>query len=204
MLDLDRALTDIKAMRSQIARGTEFRGYGPQAFAATGLLAIFAAVAQSRWIENPVDEVFAYLTLWIVTAILSAIVIGIDVVTRSRRVHSGLADEMIQAAVEQLLPAMVVGTLLTFVIARFAPQALWLLPGLWQIVLSLGVFASCRGLPVPLIAIGIWYLASGLACLAFAQGDAALSPWAMGVPFGVGQLLAAALIYAVGARDAAD
>jgi hypothetical protein len=111
---------------------------------------------------------------------------------------------MIQAAVEQLLPAMVVGTLLTFVIARFAPQALWLLPGLWQIVLSLGVFASCRGLPVPLIAIGIWYLASGLACLAFAQGDAALSPWAMGVPFGVGQLLAAALIYAVGARDAAD
>ena len=34
MLDLDRALTDIRAMRSQIARGTEFRGYGPAAFAA--------------------------------------------------------------------------------------------------------------------------------------------------------------------------
>ena len=35
MRDLDKALADIFAIRSQIAAGTAFRGYGPAAIAAT-------------------------------------------------------------------------------------------------------------------------------------------------------------------------
>jgi hypothetical protein len=199
MQDLERALSDIKALRSQLARGMEFRGYGPAAFTATGILAIAAAIAQSQWIAA--GDLTAYLSLWIATAALSAVVIGIDVITRSRRAHSGLADEMIQAAAEQLLPALVAGALLTFVIVRFASPSAWMLPGLWQIVLSLGVFASCRSLPPPLIAVGVWYLASGLACLALASASQAFSPWAMGAPFGIGQLLTAALIHKFGSGD---
>src|SRR5262245_15891130 len=147
MPDLDRALTDIRAMKTQLARGTEFRGYGPVTFAVTGVLALLAAWAQTRWIADPAAAPLAYVGLWAATAIVSTIIIAIEVVTRSRRVHSGLADEMIMSAAEQLLPAMVTGALLTFVMMRFAPQSAWMLPGLWQIVLSLGVFASCRSLP---------------------------------------------------------
>jgi hypothetical protein len=202
MRDLERALNDIQAMRSQIALGTEFRGYGPAAFATTGVLGALAALLQSLWIENPAAEILSYLGLWIATALLSAVIIGIDVVMRSRRVHSGLADAMVQSAAEQLLPAAVAGLLLTIVLVRYAPQSLWMLPGLWQIVLSLGVFAACRMLPAPLFAVGVWYLGTGLACLAFASDVHALSPWAMGLPFGIGQLLTAALIYLVGLRDA--
>ncbi len=202
MRDLERALNDIQAMRSQIALGTEFRGYGPAAFATTGVLGALAALLQSLWIENPAAEILSYLGLWIAIALLSAVIIGIDVVTRSRRVHSGLADEMVQSAAEQLLPAAVAGGLLTVVLVRYAPQSLWMLPGLWQIVLSLGVFAACRMLPAPLLAVCVWYLGTGLACLALASEAHALSPWAMGLPFGIGQLLTAALIYLVGLRDA--
>ena len=36
MRDLDKALADITAIRSQMARGAEFRGYGPATVAATG------------------------------------------------------------------------------------------------------------------------------------------------------------------------
>ena len=204
MLDLDRALTDIRAMKSQLARGTEFRGYGPATFAVTGVLALMAAWTQDRWIDDPANDVLAYVGLWAATAILSAVIIGIEVVTRSRRVHSGLADEMVLAAAEQLLPAMVTGALLTFVVMRFAPQSAWMLPGLWQIVLSLGVFASCRSLPAPLFAVGVWYLATGLACLAFANGEHAFSAWAMGAPFGVGQFLTALLIHLIGVPDGED
>lgn len=194
MRDLDRALDDIKALRSQVARGMDFRGYGPAAFGATGLLAIAAAITQALWIEHPAQDLHAYLSLWIATAALSALIIGLDVITRSRRAHSGLADEMVQSAAEQLLPSILAGALLTFVIAQFAPDAAWMLPGLWQIVLSLGIFASCRSLPPPLIGVGIWYLGSGLICLVLASGSAAFSPWAMGIPFGVGQLATALLI----------
>ena len=202
MHDLERALTDIQAVRSQIARGTQFRGYGPVAFAATGILALTAAVLQAIFIEDPRAETAAYLMLWIVTAMLSTFIIGIDVLTRSRRIHSGLANEMVQAAAEQLLPSLVAGVLLTFVLARFAPQSLWMLPGLWQIVLSLGIFASCRLLPAPFVAAGIWYLGAGLVCLALTNESNALSPWMMGLPFTAGQLLAAGLIRLYGAsRD---
>ena len=200
MLNLDRALTDIKAMRSQMARGTEFRGYGPVAFAFSGALAIGAAIAQAQWIGNAADALPTYLGLWIAAAIVSGAVISADVVTRSRRVHSGLADEMIQSAAEQLLPAVVAGGLITVVLFHFAPDSLRLLPGLWQIILSLGIFASCRSLPTPFIAIGIWYLGAGLVCLAFANA-APFSPWAMGIPFGLGQLFAAALIQNIGVND---
>jgi hypothetical protein len=194
MRDLEKALTDIQAVRSQIARGTAFHGYGPVAFAATGILALTAAALQSYAIDEPRDDIAAYLALWIAAAMLSTLIIGIDVVTRSRRAHSGLANEMVQAAAEQLIPSLVVGALLSFVVVRFAPQSLWMLPGLWQIVLSLGIFASCRLLPAPFIVIGIWYLGAGLACLALTDDTNALSPWMMGLPFGVGQLLAAIVI----------
>jgi peptidoglycan/LPS O-acetylase OafA/YrhL len=115
-------------------------------------------------------------------------------VARSRRIHTGLADEMIRSAVEQFLPAGVAGALLTAVLLRYAPQSLWMLPGLWQIVFGLGVFASCRFLPRSMLAVGVWYLAAGLCCLAFASGGQAMAPWTMGVPFCVGQLLVAGVL----------
>jgi hypothetical protein len=194
MMDLDKALADIRAVRNQIARGTEFRGYGPTAFAATGAIAAAAAWLQPLLIVRPDDDATAYVIFWAVVAGACIAIIAIDVVTRSRRMHSGFADEMIQAAIEQLLPSLVVGALLTFVILRFAPQATWMLPGLWQIILSLGIFASCKILPAPMMGVGVWYLVTGLACLALAGGGQAFSPLAMGLPFGAGQLLSAVLI----------
>jgi hypothetical protein len=121
-------------------------------------------------------------------------VIGFEMWGRSRRLHSQLADEMIAAAIAQFVPAAVAGALLTAVLSLFAPQCLWMAPGLWQIAYGLGVFASCRFLPPAMRLVGGWYVAAGLACIALAQGPHALSPWSMGLPFGAGQLLVAAVL----------
>jgi fumarate reductase subunit D len=203
MRDLDKALADITAIRSQMARGAEFRGYGPMTVAATGVLAVVAAGIQALWLPDPASQVLAYLGLWVATAAISVVLIGIEMVARTRRIHTGLADEMIHAATEQFMPAGVAGVLLTVVLFRFAPQSLWMLPGLWQIVFSLGIFASCRSLPRPMFAAGVWYLAAGLASLAFASDAQAFSPYAMAVPFGVGQLFIAIVLYRnIGEKDA--
>ena len=95
----------------------------------------------------------------------------------------------------------VAGALLTVVIVRAVPESLWMLPGLWQIVYSLGIFASCRLLPRPTFWVAVFYLGTGLAVLALAHGEAALSPWSMGLPFGVGQVLAALVLYCTLERD---
>src|SRR5258708_24122867 len=154
MNDLDKALGDISSIRRQMARSTEFRGYGPMTLAATGATAIGAAAVQALWLPEPTKNIPEYLAIWISTAVLSAALIGTEMHARTRRIHSGMADEMIRMAVEQFLPSAAVGALLTLVLVRYAPAALWMLPGLWQVIFSLREFSSCRFLPRPLVAAG--------------------------------------------------
>ena len=194
MRELDRALGEITTIRRQMARATEFRGYGAATLAATGFVAIAAAVAQARWLPDAAGHVAVYLGIWMTTALLSCSLIAVQTVNRAERLHSGMADEMIRMAVEQFLPAAVAGALLTIAMMRSGPTHLWLLPGLWQVIFSLGVFSSCRFLPRPMVAAGLWYLATGLTCVALGDGRA-FSPWAMGVPFGGGQLLVAVILF---------
>ena len=190
---LDKALGDITSIRRQVARTTEFRGYGAATLAATGAFAILAAVTQALLLPDPANHIGNYLRIWITTAILSAVLIGMQTLTRTRRIHSGMADEMILMAVEQFLPSVGAGALISIVLVRFVPGSVWMLPGLWQITFSLGVFASCRFLPRPMTAAGRWYLLTGLTCIGL--GDTrALTPWTMGIAYGVGQLLVAAVL----------
>jgi len=193
MNDLNKALGDISSIRRQVARSTEFRGYGPATLAATGGIALVAAVAQAMWLPDASSRLSVYLAIWISTAIVSAALIGVQTYTRSRRMHSGMADEMIRMAVEQFLPSVLAGVLVTVVLVRNVPAALWMLPGLWQIVYSLGVFSSTRFLPRLMVVAGLWYLLTGLTCLGLAD-NRAFSPWAMGVPYGLGQLLVAVIL----------
>ena len=194
MGELERALADISEIRSQIARGTAFRGYGAATLAATGAFAALAALVQARWLPGAATQPLAYVGLWAATAAVSVIVIGGETVLRTRRAHAGMAQEMLLNAMEQFLPAGIAGVLLTAVLLRFAPETLWMLPGLWQVVFALGVFASCRFLPRPMLLVGGWYLATALACLVRAKGPDVFSPWAMGAPFAVGQLMVAAIL----------
>jgi hypothetical protein len=192
--DLYKALAQIHAIRGQVARGTEFRGYGPETVAATGLLAVAAALVQSVFLKNPMDHLTGYLTLWIATAAVAVLVSGLQTVLRTRRVHPGLARQMMLSAAESFAPAIGAGALVTGVLARSAPQELWLLPGLWQVFYGLGIFASCRFLPRQMLAVGVWFLAAGALCLTAGITGRALSPWEMGFPFGIGQLLIAAVL----------
>src|SRR6266702_7808656 len=193
MTDLDKALGDISSIRRQMAQSTEFRGYGPATLAATGVMAAMAAWAQAVWLRDPAKHIGAYLAIWISTAVLSAGLTGVQMYTRTRRIQSGLSNEMIRMAVEQFLPAAGTALLISVVLGRFAPSAFWMLPGLWQVIFSLGIFSSCRFLPRPLVAAGVWYLFTGLFCITLADVRA-FSPWAMGIPYGAGQLLVAAIL----------
>jgi len=194
MDELNKALGDISSIRRQVARTTEFHGYGPATLAATGVFALIGGGVQSLWIPSPADHISEYVGLWFATALVSAVLAGVHMYTRSRRIHSSLSDEMIHMAVEQFLPAVGAGLLLTLVILRAVPELAWMLPGLWQVIFSLGIFASCRFLPRPIVFTGVWYLLTGLLCVGLG-GDRALSPWAMAIPFGVGQLLVAGILF---------
>jgi hypothetical protein len=205
MRDLDKALADIIAIRSQLAAGTAFAGYGPAAIAATSVVALVTAVLQYFLLGDPTHHPLTFLFGWALAALLSAAMILIEMIARSRRHHSGLADVMIHQAVEQFLPSAVAGVLLAMVLWKFAPESLWLLPGLWQVLVSLGVFASVRSLPRSVAIAGAWYFVAGFVVLLIASQNHALSPWSMGLPFAIGQSLMAAILYfASGESDAEE
>lgn len=195
MRELDKALADIGAIRSQIAANTTFRGLGPGALMATGIVALATSVAQAAFLDDPTAHPVQYFGGWVAAAALSVIVIGLEMLTRSRRHRSRLADAVIYNAIEQFLPSAVAGIFLGILSAWFAPETARFLPGMWQVLTGLGIFASARSLPGPIRIVGGWYFLTGFSVLAIAGGTHVLSPWAMGLPFAIGQALAAVIFH---------
>lgn len=202
MHEYEKALAEIHEIRERIADGTTFRGLGPVTLAATGVLALVMAVLQVAVVPTLTATPLAYFLSWIVLACICAAILGAEMIGRSRRRHGGLADAMIANAVLQFLPAGVAGASLAALFGRFAPDAVWMLPGLWQVLVALGIFAGIRSLPTGMAIAGAWYFLSGFAVLLLEVGAAIPSPWAMGVPFGIGQFISAAVFHAAaGGRD---
>jgi len=201
MRELDKALADILAIRTQIAAGTAFRGYGPAATAITGVLALIVTLLQYAFIDDPNTEPVAFFGGWFLAAIISLIVVGAEARARSHRHHSGLADAMIFQAIEHFLPAGIADALLALVLWDAAPETLWLLPGLWQLLVSLGLFASMRSLPRIVMLVGAWYFVAGFVTLMIGTQSHALSVWSMGLPFMLGQFLMATVLHVAGKDD---
>jgi hypothetical protein len=194
MADLNRALVEIRSIRRQVAKTTEFRGYGPSTLFTTAILALLTGAAQAHWLPEPATHPVQYVALWLTTGILCAALIATQMLTRANRLHSGMADEMVRMAVAQFLPAAIAGAILPFVLLRVTQNVFWMLPGLWQIIFSLGVFASCRCLPRPMLLVGVWFLLTGLACVGF--GDIrSLAPATMSGAYAIGMALVAAIHY---------
>jgi hypothetical protein len=194
-MELRQALAHVSEIREQLARTEVFRGYRSLTVAFSGVVGIVTAVVQAIWLPQPSERLVAYLVLWVGAATINVIVVGAEMCARACSARTSLARQTTIFAAQQFLPALVAGALLTLVIARQASDVAWMLPGLWAILFSLGIFASCRLLPRAVSVAGLWYLAAGVFALIWGQGAAALSPWIMGTAFGGGQLLTAYILW---------
>lgn len=193
MSDLHKALADISRIRVQLAAGTMFRGFGPAVIAVSGLMALSVAAGQASGVL-PTETPLSFLLVWVVVAVAAATLIVLEMRARTQRQHSGLADAMLLNAVEHFLPFGAVGAVIAAIVMRNAPELAWILPGLWQMLVGLGLFAATRFLPRTVILAAGWYLAAGAVVLALATTTRVLAPWEMGLPFGIGQLLLAGIL----------
>ena len=137
----------------------------------------------------------ALLGWWIFAAFLCVTIIGIEMFALSRRYHGGLAGSMIANAVQTFFPIGVAGAALCLVIFMNRPDLAWLLPGIWQILIALGIFSSLMFLPKPIIFAGVWYFIAGTVVMMLGSRGVALSPLAMGIPFAIGQALMALILF---------
>lgn len=194
-VQLNKALTQISEIREQIARSETFRGYRAIPTAFSGVIALVAGAFQSVWIERPTEQLELYLGLWIGVAVVSCAAAGIGMAVHLRDSGSTLGRQTTLLAIEQFLPCIVAGLLITGVFYGGARESCWMLPGLWSVLFSLGVFASHRLVTRGIFFIGLFYLVAGVLLLMQAQGQNAFAPWAMMIPFGGGQLACAIVLW---------
>lgn len=184
------ALRDIEVIRRQFARTERFCGYRALPVAGGAVVALLAAAAQPWIVPTPEHDLASYLTLWVSVAAVAG---GWSLAVAFRHPRRGMQGTLTQLACEQFAPCVAAGALVTAVVAARWPEAGWILPGLWGVLFSLGLFASYRLMPPSILAPAAWYLAGGCAVLALGP-EQALAPWTMGLLFGCGELGVAAVL----------
>ncbi len=194
-MELHEALEQISHIRSQVDRVGFFRGYRPLTVAATGGVAVLAAVAQPFLAPRADFYPNRWLVIWLSAAALNLTLVAADLAWVYLRTESPDRRRKVQLAIELFGVPLIVGALLTAVLWNTDQKVRWVLPGLWQIFFGLGVFASARLMPPAVLLVGCFYTISGLVCLRVFPDNRAFSPWVMGLPFAIGQFFSAACLY---------
>lgn len=194
-MDLHEAISSLSVIRRQLAETETFRGYRAFPVACSSCLAWLAGMLQPIFVPSPSSEPTGYVVLWSVVAFLAIVCTGLTMTLRDNFYGASKFRAVTWLAITQFAPCLGSAAFATLVILKYSPEVAWILPGLWQLFFSQGVFAACRLLPRLTISVAMFYLLTGLMALALARGEHALSPWAMAVPFGVGQMIAAAVLY---------
>jgi hypothetical protein len=196
-MDLSRALADIAAIHEQIAKGEIYRGYRPLPIAASGLIGLAAA-----WLEGPHDPV-GFVGYWTTVAAVAGLV-GASEIIHNYVIHDDVAARrQTRQVVGQFLPSVLAGAIITASLVHLSAAEpengalLAILPGLWALCFGVGTFASRPYLPRASHMIAVFYFAAGVALLWNAR-DNPLSGWWVGGTFGVGQLMAAIVLYVQG------
>ena len=97
--------------------------------------------------------------------------------------------------VGQFMPSVLAGAIITASLVHLSAALVPLLPGLWAICFGIGTFASRPYLPKASGWIALFYYAAGFTRLWIARGVEPLTGWWVGGTFGVGQLLAALVLW---------
>ncbi len=194
-MNLQDAIAQIGEIQTQLERTQTFRGYRSVAVGTTGMLACAGAVVQHLWLPVPAQSVNKWLALWITIAAASVVIAGWELMQRVCDKDSPFQARASRSALKQFVPCLCAGVAITWALLAAAPETAWMLPGIWSVLFSLGVFSSLMILPRGGFTIALHFLLAGVICLRFGNGANALAPWTMLVTFGVGQFIAASVLY---------
>lgn len=198
MNDVDRALSQIEDMHAHLAASTRFQGIAPEVNALSAILVLVVATAQTLWPQILAPDALGYIVVWAAVSLASTCLVGAEAVSRARRLHGPLAPSMLRLAMLKALPFTATGLVITGVICILSIENAWLLPGMWQLLVALIGFSAASSLPRTIIWAASWYFLCGTVVLAIGAGTEELSPWMMGIPLAVGQVIVAIIFYSAG------
>lgn len=192
-MDYTRALDQIADIHQQMAKGEIYRGYRSLPLAASGLIGFAAG-----WMQKPAlgaNDPIGFVLYWSAIAACASFV-GASEIIYNYIVHEDVAARRrTRQVVGQFLPSVLAGAIVTASFVHLNAALVPLLPGVWAICFGLGVFASRPYLPRATGWVALFYYMVGIALLWNARGPEPVRGWWVGGTFGMGQLLAAAVLY---------
>jgi hypothetical protein len=202
MMDVPRALDQIAEIHSVLARADVYRGYRPIPIAASGVVGLVAAWLQPAALAT--GDGVGFVRYWVLVALAAGVVGASEILYN----YIANDDEVIRRRTRQVtgqfLPSLLAGALVTVGLLHLDLALVPLLPGLWAICFGLGAFASRPFLPRGTTCVALYYYTAGIILLWTTASSQAMSGWHVGVTFGIGQLMAAAVLYWQIERPIAD
>ena len=190
-MDVSQALEHLNEIRHHLGRNEIYRGYRSKTLALMGGVgfggALFLLLGWSS--ARPLERV----GFWAAMAALNMAIAAWEILGDYGELKTDHQRRTTRRTVGQFLPTMAAGVLVTMVFVSQS-QNLDLLPGIWSVLFSLGIFASRPYLPRGVGWVGAFFLAAGALLLCF-PSEALSQPLYMGGVFGGGHLMLAYVMY---------
>lgn len=193
-MDLTNALDRIEEIHAQMAKGEVFRGYRPVPVAVAGAIGLLAGWLQPRFLPAG-DDGTGFLRYWLSVAALNAVLIGGVIAAGYRRTPDPFGRRHTRQVVGQFVPCLVAGAAVSLTFTVLDPGLVRLLPGLWALLLGLGVFASRPYLARATGWVALFFVLSGTALLAFPTAELTRLGILNGAVFGAGLLAASVVLH---------
>lgn len=190
-MDVSQALEQLNEIRHHLGRSEIYRGYRSKTLGLMGITALCSAgILQVAWPEaRPLERV----GFWIAVAALNLAISAWEILGDYGNLKTDHQRRITRRTVGQFLPTMCAGAIFTMVFVTQGAD-LKLLPGLWAVIFSLGIFASRPYLPRGVGWVGAYFLATGALLLCYSN-NALSQAWYMGGVFGGGHLMLAYVMY---------
>ncbi len=189
------AISRIDAIHAALDRSATFRGYRSESTMLSAVFAMVAALGQATFIPDPSTHLYSYLILWGAVALASLMYSGWHLLQPCLADQSPGETRRTASALCQLLPGLLAGACLTFVIVWRAPEVSWMLPGLWSVCFGLAVCSAATSLPKQTFLGGGYFILAGGYVLSFGSEDNVLAPWNMVITFAFGQAINAFILF---------
>jgi hypothetical protein len=199
MNDSDDALNKLEEIHAQLAKSGIFKGYRSIYAAISGLIAFIAALFYPAFVEFPDSRGFVYY--WVIIAFINCSIAGAMILYQYKKSTTTYEKQKIRKVSAQFLPVLVAGGIVTIILTFIEAKAIHLLPGIWSLLFGMGLLAIRPYLPHGLIISTFYYFLAGIFLFFIGLDHIALLPAAMGMGFGIGQLISAGLLYMTVERE---
>ena len=182
----------LEVVYQQLARSAGFRGFRPAFLLPVSVVA--ACTTATIWLVATRLGAYGVALAWVGVAAAIGLAVAAVIVLPALRAEPVVAREAARGVINQMLPPLGVGAVLTVVILLQHPEAVAFLPAVWLVLFGLGIAAISPMILARIEYSVIAYVVSAAIVYVLRSSEPGEFALLVGVPFTLGHLLTALIL----------